>query len=389
MLNNNAALTILSSKTLHKAQIVMMNRRMFLWVASICLTIGSNAGTAKGDTTPYASLSADSVAVPQNLLSLIHTEEVQKELGFSEDQLQDLEASMRKIDRVWWPSRNLPTTKARAVVADLELQAVAEVGRILGDAAVVRLRQIELQSQSVRIFARPEVIAYLKLTPAQAKKIGDLFAETDKLAAELSKAGQEPDKEKQKEFSAAKKGESTQSVSTLNKVQNQLLQKLLGKPFEVSSLERLYPFAPELIDSGYWTSDQQATLESLKGQVVLVHFYAYQCHNCVANFEIYKRWDATLKEKGVKVIGIQTPETASERDPAKVTAAAAKSGFLFPVLIDTENKNWDAWSNTMWPTVYVIDKKGYVRFWWQGELNWKGATGDAKIESIVENLLKE
>lgn len=367
----------------------MMNRRMLQWAAFICLMIGTNAETAKGDATPYASLSADSVAVPQNLLSLIHTEEVQKELGFSEEQLEDLEASMRKIDRVWWPSRNLPTTKARAVVADLEIQTIAEVGRILGDAAVVRLRQIELQSQSVRIFARPEVVTYLKLTPAQNKKIGDLFAANDKLAAELSKAGQEPDKEKQKEFAAAKKNESTQSVGTLNKAQNQLLQKLLGKPFEVSSLERIYPFAPELIDSGYWTSDQQATLESLRGQVVLVHFYAYQCHNCIANFEIYKRWDATLKEKGVKVIGIQTPETASERDPAKVTAAATKSGFAFPVLIDTENKNWDAWANTMWPTVYVIDKKGYIRFWWQGELNWKGATGDAKIESLIDKLLME
>ncbi len=366
-----------------------MNRRILLWVASICLTIGNNADTAQGDTTPYGALSAESIAVPQNLLSLIHTAEVQKELGFSEDQMQDFEASMRKIDRIWWPSRNFPTTKARAVVADLEAQAVAEVERVLGDAAVVRLRQIELQSQSVRIFARPEVITYLKLTPAQTKKIGDLFAETDKLAADVSKPGQEPDKEKHKAFTAAKKSESTQSVGTLNKAQNQLLQKLLGKPFEVSSLERIYPFAPELIDSGHWTSDQQVTLESLRGQVVLVHFYAYQCHNCVANFEIYKRWDTTLKDKGVKVVGIQTPETASERDPSKVTAAATKSGFLFPVLIDIENKNWDAWANTMWPTVYVIDKKGYVRFWWQGELNWKGATGDAKIESLVEKLLKE
>ncbi len=43
----------------------------------------------------------------------------------------------------------------------------------------------------------------------------------------------------------------------------------------------------------------------------------------------------------------------------------------------------------MWPAVYVIDKQGYIRFWWQGELNWQGAKVDKKIEGIVEELLKE
>ena len=42
-----------------------------------------------------------------------------------------------------------------------------------------------------------------------------------------------------------------------------------------------------------------------------------------------------------------------------------------------------------WPTVYVIDKNGYVRFWWQGELNWEGATVDKTIEKLVNELLDE
>ncbi len=70
-------------------------------------------------------------------------------------------------------------------------------------------------------------------------------------------------------------------------------------------------------------------------------------------------------------------------------AAAKKDGFKFPVLIDLKHENWNAWSNTMWPTVYVIDKRGYIRFWWQGELNWKGATTDKTIEKVVDRLLME
>ena len=43
----------------------------------------------------------------------------------------------------------------------------------------------------------------------------------------------------------------------------------------------------------------------------------------------------------------------------------------------------------MWPTVYVIDKKGYLRRWWQGELRWKGADTDQQLESLIEDLIEE
>ena len=141
--------------------------------------------------------------------------------------------------------------------------------------------------------------------------------------------------------------------------------------------------------AGEWAGTGRTSLESERGKVVLVHFYAFQCHNCVANFKHYNRWHETLSKKGVTVIGIQTPETSAERDSKLVQKAAKEQGFGFPVLIDLKNSNWDAWGNTMWPTVYVIDKNGYIRSWWQGELNWQGATGDQTIETLVDELLME
>ena len=117
--------------------------------------------------------------------------------------------------------------------------------------------------------------------------------------------------------------------------------------------------------------------------------YAFQCHNCHANFPIYQRWHERYQDRGVVVIGIQTPETAAEAEPERVRAAAEERGFQFPVLLDLDKRNWNAWSNTMWPTVYVVDQRGYLRHWWQGELNWRGATGDQAIEELVEQLLQE
>lgn len=340
---------------------------------------------ASEPTLEHAPLSADLVAVPQNLLALSHTPEVQKELKLDSKGLAQWEAVLRDIDKIWWPARILPSDQQRKVIADLETKLVAGLERIQGESSVNRLRQIELQSQSARILLRPEVVKLLRLDDTQNKKLAALFEETDKLGKDIAPT----DEKKAQQFATAKQGEPKKALAILQPAQAERLRQSLGDPLDTTKVERIYPLAPELIESRYWTTGSAVNLASMRGKVVLVHFYAFQCHNCVANFGHYKRWDETLKRKGVEVIGIQTPETPSEREPDKVIAAAKKEGFKFPVLIDVESKNWSAWGNTMWPTVYVIDKKGYIRYWWQGELNWQGATTDKKVEAVIDQLLKE
>ena len=43
----------------------------------------------------------------------------------------------------------------------------------------------------------------------------------------------------------------------------------------------------------------------------------------------------------------------------------------------------------MWPSVYLIDKKGRLRYWWYGELNWNGAGGQNTMGQKIEELLAE
>jgi hypothetical protein len=61
--------------------------------------------------------------------------------------------------------------------------------------------------------------------------------------------------------------------------------------------------------------------------------------------------------------------------------------LTFPILIDKDKRNWDAWGNSMWPSVYLIDRAGYVRSWWYGELNWQGAEGEQQLRQRIEQLL--
>jgi len=324
--------------------------------------------------------------VPQNLLKLVHAPEVQKEIGLEGD--ERLRGILKDVDRVWWPSRILPEAKQVETIRGLETKLLDGLKPILTSAKLRRLREIEAQSQGTRSLIRPEIAKAVGLDEQTLLSIKTAFLATDSLARKLNaKQGGDPDLEMQ--LKSAREEEQRTINGILTAANRQALSKLIGKPFNTMALKRIYPLAPELSDSGEWAGTARSSLEDELGKVVLVHFYAFQCHNCVANFTHYNRWHESLSKKGVTVIGIQTPETEAERDPIRVKQAAAKQGFGFPVLIDLKNANWDAWGNTMWPTVYVIDKNGYIRSFWQGELNWQGATGDKTIEKLIDELLEE
>lgn len=334
----------------------------------------------------FSQINQTEASVPQNLLKLIHTPEVQREIGVEGD--PRLLAILKDLDRVWWPARILPEAKQGETIRELDARLLDALKPLVTPAKLRRLREIEAQSQGTRALIRPEIAKAVGLDDQQLVAIEKVFVETDALARKLAaKPGGDPDLEKQ--FQSARDEEQRAINGLLTTTHRQALGNLIGEPFDTMSLKRIYPLAPELTDSGEWAGTGRASLESERGKVVLIHFYAFQCHNCVANFEHYKRWHKSLSKKGVAVIGIQTPETQAERDPALVKQAATTKGFEFPVLIDLKSDNWNAWGNTMWPTVYVIDKNGYIRFWWQGELNWQGATGDKSIEKLVDELLAE
>ena len=86
---------------------------------------------------------------------------------------------------------------------------------------------------------------------------------------------------------------------------------------------------------------------------------------------------------------MHTPETKVERDAGRLRSKTSEAGLHFPVAIDNDKKTWNAWGNNWWPTVYLIDRQGYMRYFWQGELNWNGAGGQKVIVRNVRNLLRE
>jgi len=166
------------------------------------------------------------------------------------------------------------------------------------------------------------------------------------------------------------------------------------KTLKSESLEQPTPLnhtAPELV-GGPWLNtpgDQPVSLASRRGKVTIVHFWTYGCYNCQNNLAAYARWYQQFAGRDVVIVGIHTPETSSERVGANVVRHVKDFKIEYPVLFDQSETNWRRWQQRYWPTVYLIDRKGKVRFRWIGELNYGGKQGEARMAKLVEDLLRE
>ncbi len=327
--------------------------------------------------------------IPQHLLGLMHAPEVHKELKLSDAQLASLEALFEEIDGTWFRARIKPAEQQREIISQLEARVRQLVMRIGTREQLRRLTQLEYRAQGTRMLLRDDLGRMIGMQPEQRQKLVDLATAVDKATKDLQTATMknEPTGSLQATLSQLSRAEQSAPQTLLNQQQFRKLSQLIGSPFDTSKLSRIYPMAPELESVQHWINSRPLTLKQLRGKVVLLHFYAFQCHNCHANFGHYQSWHEKYGDQ-VVVLGIQSPETSRERDPEAVKEAARKRGLTFPIMVDLEMTNWKSWANTMWPTVYVIDQDGYIRLWWQGELNWKGATGDDKVEEMVDRLLK-
>jgi thiol-disulfide isomerase/thioredoxin len=182
---------------------------------------------------------------------------------------------------------------------------------------------------------------------------------------------------------------SQKIVDALTADQHQQWTVLLGDLFDFSKTAPVFFHAPELTNVTEWINTEPLTMQDLRGRVVVVHFWTFGCGNCIQNYPVYKQWTKQYDSKEVFMLGIHTPEAKYEKDIETLRERMAQEGLSFAVAVDNNKANWNGWFNRMWPSVYLVDKNGRVRYWWYGELRWQGATGDQWIAQRIEELRAE
>lgn len=152
-------------------------------------------------------------------------------------------------------------------------------------------------------------------------------------------------------------------------------------PSDESMMQRRYveSLAPAFSELKTVQGNLPPSLAPLRGNVVVVEFWAGWCVPCRITAPLLSRWSDRYSAEGLRVVGVTG-------DPVVEAAeAAARHGMRYPVFSDGTGKTTLSYRAFALPTLFVIDRRGVVRDVIVGfsshRLN--------ELESLLEQLLAE
>jgi hypothetical protein len=94
-------------------------------------------------------------------------------------------------------------------------------------------------------------------------------------------------------------------------------------------------------------------------------------------------WYEKYGAKGLVVIGNHYPEFDYESKLENLKDAVKRLDVPYPIAQDNNGATWSAYKNRFWPTMYLIDKQGNLRYTHIGEGSYD------QTESAIKDLLAE
>jgi thiol-disulfide isomerase/thioredoxin len=148
-------------------------------------------------------------------------------------------------------------------------------------------------------------------------------------------------------------------------------------------LASMLPTFPSLSGATAWLNSPPLTPAALRGKVVLVDFWTYTCVNWERTLPYVRAWAAKYKEDGFVVIGVHTPEFSFEKNLDNIRHAIQGDRIDYPVAVDSDYAIWNAFDNSYWPALYLIDAEGHIRYHHFGEGAYEAS--ESEIRKLLED----
>lgn len=119
-------------------------------------------------------------------------------------------------------------------------------------------------------------------------------------------------------------------------------------------------------------------LKDYRGQVVLLNFWASWCPPCVHEIPSMTRLKTALKGEPFEILAANLAE-----EKPQIETFLSEHPVNFPILLDPKGSAVQAWRVFAYPSTYVIDKQGVIRYALFGGHEWDDAQTLQQIKALL------
>ncbi len=150
---------------------------------------------------------------------------------------------------------------------------------------------------------------------------------------------------------------------------------------QAKTLQALAPYAAPTPLALQDLNGKSHTLAAYKGKVVLVNFWATWCPPCRAEMPSIQRLKMRMAGKPFAVLAVNMAESKADIDT--FLSAMQDPKLDFTILRDKDGAALKAWKVFVFPTSFVLDADGKVRYSLIGSTEWDAPDTMKQIEALL------
>ncbi|MGB5474074.1 MAG: TlpA disulfide reductase family protein [Gammaproteobacteria bacterium] len=126
--------------------------------------------------------------------------------------------------------------------------------------------------------------------------------------------------------------------------------------------------------------DREHALTDYRGQVVLVNFWASWCSPCLVEMPSMQRLQRSLAGRPFAILAVNVRESRE-----KAWRVRKRLGVDFTTLLDSNGVVTGDWDVQVYPTSFLVDPEGRIRYIAYGMVRWD----DDPAQQVIEQLMPD